>query len=136
MACIGKDAIMKYVIARNVIQQFIKMNIVEQDLFSEDVPQVMSFYELIPENDEPVAITFDDVLNTITLYKEGAITFERFSIWIDAVIALDLFRFDDSSDESLNRIAGIIYALDDEKEDREEFDIKRLDEIISRYSYN
>ena len=91
---------MKYVIARNVIQKFIKMNIVEQDLFPEDVPQGTRFYEFIPENDELVAITFDDVLNAITLYKEGAINFERFSIWIDAIIALDLFRFDDSSEES------------------------------------
>ena len=40
-------------------------------------------------------------LNAIKLYKERVIDFEKLSTWIDAVIALDLFKFDDSSDDSL-----------------------------------
>ena len=97
-------------------------------------PSGTSFYELIPENGEPVVITYEDAINAIKLYKERVIDFEKLSTWIDAVIALDLFKFDDSSDDSLNKSAGIVYSLDEEKEGKDELNFDRLDEIISRYN--
>lgn len=123
---------MKYVVSRDLIQQFVMMNIDAMDLFPDDAPSGASFYELIPENGEPVVITYEDAINAIKLYKERVIDFEKLSTWIDAVIALDLFKFDDSSDDSLNKSAGIVYSLDEEKEGRDELNFDRLDEIISR----
>ena len=41
---------------------------------------------------------------------------------------------EDSSDDSLNKSAGIVYSLDEEKEGRDELNFDRLDEIISRYN--
>ena len=110
------------------------MNIDAMDLFPDDAPSGTSFYELIPEKGEPVVITYEDAINAIKLYKERVIDFEKLSTWIDAVIALDLFKFDDSSDDSLNKSAGIVYSLDEEKEGRDELNFDRLDEIISRYN--
>ena len=45
---------MKYVVSRDLIQQFVTMNIDAMDLFPDDAPSGTSFYELIPEKGEPV----------------------------------------------------------------------------------
>ena len=48
---------MKYVVSRDLIQQFVMMNIDAMDLFPDDAPSGTSCYELIPEKGEPVVIT-------------------------------------------------------------------------------
>ena len=86
---------MKYVVSRDLIQQFVMMNIDAMDLFPDDAPSGTSFYELIPEKGEPVVITYED---------------------------------------ALNKSAGIVYSLDEEKEGKDEINFERIDEIISRYN--
>ena len=63
---------MKYVVSRDLIQQFVMMNMDAMDLFPDDAPSGTSFYELIPENGEPVVITYDDAINAVqAAIKEG-----------------------------------------------------------------
>ena len=59
-------------------------------------------------------------------------TCSGFSEWIDLIIALDLFRFDDS-DDTLDRVAGLTYSIDDLKDDVYQIDLNLLKDTLNKY---
>ena len=79
---------------------------------------------------------YEHVANAVEMYMNSATDFNTLSEWIDSVIALDLFRFDDSSDEELDRVAGLVYSLDELKEDKETFDNEVLNNLLEKYRKN
>lgn len=105
----------------------------DQDLFPSMALKGTRFYDLMPENEEVQVVNFEHVENAIKKYMDKEISFETFSEWIDSLIALDLFRFDDRDNETLDRVAGLAYSIDDLKDDVDEIDFSTLEETLKRY---
>ena len=124
---------MKYEVKQTTLEDYLQLKISDQDLFPNGAPSGTSYYDLKPEKDEAHVVKFEHVENAIKMYMSKKITFEVFSEWIDSIIALDLFRFDDSNDDTLDRVAGLTYSIDDLKEDVSKIDLTLLKDTLNKY---
>ena len=124
---------MKYEVKQTTLEDYLQLKISDQDLFPNGAPSGTSYYDLEPEKDEAHVVKFEHVENAIKMYMSKKITFEVFSEWIDSIIALDLFRFDDSNDDTLDRVAGLTYSIDDLKDDVNQIDLNLLKNTLNKY---
>ena len=127
---------MKYTVEHSVLEKYLQLKVSDQELFPENAPSGTSFYDLQPEGGEAHTVKYEHVANAVEMYMNSATDFNTLSEWIDSVIALDLFRFDDSSDEELDRVAGLVYSLDELKEDKETLDNEVLNNLLEKYRKN
>ena len=113
-----------YTVKHSVIKDYINLKISDQDLFPDEAISGTSFYDLIPENNEPVIVRFEDVKNNVMKYINKEINLETFSEWID------------SSDEQLDKVAGLIYSIDDLKDNINDLNKSNLLNLIDKYERN
>lgn len=124
---------MKYRVKQSTLKDYLEFKASDQELFPTDAPRGASYYDLEPENGEPKVVKFEHVENAIKMYINKQITFDVFAEWIDSIIALDLFTFNDDDDESLDRVAGLVYSIDDLKDNVSEIDLDKLQETLNKY---
>lgn len=124
---------MKYRVKQSTLKDYLEFKVSDQELFPTDAPTGASYYDLEPENGEPKVVKFEHVENAIKMYINKQITFDVFAEWIDSIIALDLFSFNDDDEESLDRVAGLVYSIDDLKDNVSEIDLDKLQETLNKY---
>ena len=124
---------MKYEVKQTTLEDYLQLKISDQDLFPNGAPSGTSYYDLKPEKGEAHIVKFEHVENAIKMYMSNKIAFEAFSEWIDSIIALDLFRFDDSDEDTLDRVAGLTYFIDDLKDGVNQIDLNLLKDILNKY---
>jgi len=107
---------MKYYVPMKKMEQYLNLEIGDNDLFPNDAPIGTSFYDLEPENDIYCVVKVEHLRTLLRTFLEGAIDDERVKAYVETLYALDLFIFDDTTDEIHDLISHTIFTLDELKD--------------------
>lgn len=120
---------MSYIVAKEQMEKYLNLEIEDNDLFPKDAPSGTSFYELEPEKGIPCTVTAKHIIRLLEKYIKGEIDENRVKDYVESLIALDLFEFDESDDALHDIIVNTVYTLDEIKDVNGEIpleDAKRL----------
>ena len=104
---------MTYFVQREQIKKYLDLEIEDNDLFPEAAPSGTSFYELEPENGIPYVVTIKHIITLLKKFIHGEIDNNRVRGYVESLIALDLFEFDESDDEGHDAIVNAIFTVDE-----------------------
>ena len=107
---------MNYYVSKNKMEAYLNLQIEDNDLFPDEAPSGTSFYDLKPENDDPCIVKPEHVIHLLDAFVEGKIDDARIKDYVETVIALDLYVFDESSENIHDLISNTIFTLDELKD--------------------
>lgn len=112
----GKKPVMKYSVPLSKMEQYLNLEIDDNGLFPEEAPLGTSFYDLAPEDGNSCVVKVSHIINLLNTFIKGNIDDDRIKDYVEALIALDLFVFDDSSDYTHDILSNAIFSLDEIKD--------------------
>ena len=107
---------MGHIVSKEKMEKYLNLEINDNDLFPPEAPIGTSFYDLQPENNTSCVVTIDHIIKLLNAFIKGDIDDNRVKSYVETLIALDLFEFDDSTNDTHNLISNIIYTLDELKD--------------------
>ena len=100
-------------VPKEKLEQYLNLEIDDDDLFPADAPSGTLYYDLKPENNEPFTVKASHIVLLLNKFIDGEIGETRIKEYVEALIALDLFAFDDSSDIAHDLVSNAIFTLDE-----------------------
>lgn len=107
---------MEYTVSMKKMEQYLNLEIDDNGLFPAEAPIGTSFYDLQPENGNCCIVTIDHIIKLLKSFIAGTIDDNRVKSYVETLIALDLYVFDESTDETHNLISNIVFTLDELKD--------------------
>ena len=107
---------MNYTVSKEKLEKYLRLEIEDNDLFPSEAPSGTSFYDLVPENDEACVVKEEHILNLLNMLVEGKIDDNRVKDYVETLIALDLYAFDESSDMVHDLTSNVVFTLDELKD--------------------
>ena len=98
------------------MEQYLRLEIGDNDLFPDEAPSGTSFYDLVPENDEACVVCEEHIINLLNKFVDGLIDDSKVKEYVETLIALDLFNFDESNDLTHDLISNVVFTLDELKD--------------------
>ena len=109
---------MTYFVSKKTLNQYLNLELSDNDLFPSEAPVGTSFYDLEPENDKAATVTVSHITNLLKRYISGSINENRLKKYIESILSLDLFDVDDSDEYQHDLIINTLYTLDEIKDIR------------------
>ena len=107
---------MNYIVTKEKMEQYLRLEIGDNDLFPDEAPSGTSFYDLVPENDEACVVREEHIINLLNKFVDGLIDDIKVKEYVETLIALDLFNFDESNDLTHDLISNVVFTLDELKD--------------------
>ena len=107
---------MNYFVPMKTMKQYLNLEIDDNGLFPDEAPIGTSFYDLQPENGNSCIVTIDHIILLLKSFINGSINDDRVKAYAETLIALDLYVFDESSDNIHDLISNTIFTLDELKD--------------------
>lgn len=107
---------MSYIVTKEKMEKYLNLKIGDNDLFPEEAPAGTSFYDLKPENDETMIVTSEHIVNLLQAFLNSEIDDTRVKEYVETLIALDLYEFDEEDDRIHDLISNAVFTLDELKD--------------------
>lgn len=107
---------MEYIVSKSKMEQYLNLEIDDNGLFPEEAPIGTSFYDLEPENGKRCIVTIDHIINLLDSFIKEKINDTRVKEYVETLIALDLYLFDESTDYTHDLISNTVFTLDEIKD--------------------
>lgn len=107
---------MNYTVSMEKMEQYLNLEINDNDLFPSEAPVGTSFYDLQPENGISCTVTIEHIVKLLKAFISGNIDDNRVKAYVETLIALDLYIFDESTNETHDLISNTVFTLDELKD--------------------
>lgn len=107
---------MEYIVSKEKLEKYLNLEINDNDLFPSEAPAGTSFFDLQPENGECCIVTIDHIINLLKSFINGTIDDNRVKAYVETLIALDLYSFDDTTNRIHDLISNTVFTLDELKD--------------------
>lgn len=121
---------MNYRVSKEQMEKYLNLEIEDNDLFPAAAPLGTSFYDLEPENGIPSIVTIDHIVGLLVKFIGGEIDDERVKEYVESLIALDLFEFDESSTVIHDALINAVFTLDEIKDVNGEITLDEAKSIL------
>jgi len=123
---------MEYTVSMKKMEQYLNLEIDDNGLFPEEAPIGTSFYDLQPENGVSCIVTIDHIIKLLNSFITGTIDDNRVKAYVETLIALDLYIFDESTDAIHDLISNTIFTLDELKDVNGTITIDDATQLLNR----
>lgn len=123
---------MEYTVSMKKMEQYLNLEIDDNGLFPEEAPIGTSFYDLQPENGVSCIVTIDHIIKLLNSFIAGTIDDNRVKAYVETLIALDLYIFDESTDAIHDLISNTIFTLDELKDVNGTITIDDATQLLNR----
>ena len=96
--------------------QYLNLEIDDNGLFLAEASIGTSFYGLQPENGLCCTVTIDHIIKLLKTFISGDIDDNRIKAYVETLIVLDLYIFDESTNETHDLISNIVFTLNELKD--------------------
>lgn len=107
---------MSYYVSKEKMEQYLNLEIEDNDLFPDEAPIGTPFYDLEPENDKVCVVKIEHIINLLKRFIDGEIDDDKVKSYIETLIALDLYIFDESDNYVHDLISNTVFTLDELKD--------------------
>lgn len=107
---------MEYTVSMKKMEQYLNLEIDDNGLFPSEAPIGTSFYDLQPENGLCCTVTIDHIIKLLKAFVSGTIDDNRIKAYVETLIALDLYIFDETTNETHDLISNTVFTLDELKD--------------------
>lgn len=123
---------MSYYVTAKKMNQYLNLEIEDNDLFPDDAPSGTSFYDLEPENNTACIVKIEHVIKLLKCFIEGQIDDNRVKEYVETLISLNLYEFDDQDDRIHDLISNTIYTLDELKDVNGKISIEDATNLLNK----
>ncbi len=124
---------MIYNVSMEKMKQYLSLEIDDNDLFPEVAPVGTSFYDLKPENNIPCVVKSEHIINLLKSFIDGKIDDNRVKEYVETLIALDLYDFDDSTNFIHDLISTTVFTLDELKDSNGEITKADAEKLLKHF---
>lgn len=107
---------MAYYVPMDKMEQYLNLEIEDNDLFPNEAPVGTSFYDLAPEGDTCCIVKKDHLIKMLSAFLNDAFNDNRVKEYVETLIALDLYVFDEETNQIHDLIANVVFTLDELKD--------------------
>jgi len=123
---------MEYIVPMSKMEKYLRLEIGDNGLFPEEAPIGTSFYDLVPENNIRCIVKKDHINNLLTKFVNKEIDDNRVKEYVETLIALDLFEFDETNESDHDLISNAVFTLDELKDVNGIITISDAREILNK----
>lgn len=98
------------------MEQYVNLETDDNDLFPFEAQIGTSFYDLQPENGLCCTVTIDHIIKLLKAFISGNIDDNRVKAYVETLLALDLYIFAESTNETHDLISYTVFTLDELKD--------------------
>lgn len=107
---------MNYYVSMDKMEKYLNLEIEDNDLFPDEAPVGTSFYDLAPAGDICCVVKKSHLVKMLSAFLNDTIDDNRVKEYVETLIALDLYVFDEETDQIHDLISNVVFTLDELKD--------------------